>query len=177
MPENSEVARRRIRDVAVSIAAVLAAVGVVYIFLVSPAPAQMAWIGPGTKAVVAVAVGCCGALFGVVIRLVSARTASLGEWVCRACAGVVLLTPALVYVTWAFGAPGSSHQCGSLIAPYSPANLDPAEFRAACKPGAQYRLLQAVVWAAIAYAVAVAYGLWLRRRRGIRAVPQPGAPG
>ncbi|GGQ83113.1 hypothetical protein GCM10010166_61690 [Couchioplanes caeruleus subsp. azureus] len=177
MPEKSEGVRHHHWNVVTSIAAVVAAVGMVYVLLVLPYPSRVAHIGPGTKAVIAVAVGCCGAVFGVVLRLVSGRTASIGEWVRRACAGVVLLTPALVYVTFAFNAPYVTRGCGSLIAPLTHPGWDPTEFRALCGPRAQGRLLRAVVWAGIAFAVAVAYGLWLRRRRGVRAVPQPSAPG
>ncbi|MFI5497288.1 hypothetical protein [Actinoplanes sp. NPDC051859] len=105
------------------------------------------------------------------IRLVSARSASAAEWVRRTCAGALLLTPTLVYVTLAFNAPYVTHGCGSLLVPRTPPNWDPSEFRALCEPRAQDRQLRAASYAAIAYALAVTYGLWLRRRRGNRQSP------
>jgi hypothetical protein len=173
MPDHFEASTYRGLHIAAGIAAAtVAEIAVVAVVLVLPYPARVARIGPATIAIVAVALACCGGAFSGVVRALSARPASVGEWFHRAAVGVVLLTPALVYVTWAFDAPGwDAAGCGSLIARYRPAGTGWGTFSATCDAAAQARLLRAIMWAGMACVAAAAYGLVLRWRRGARTDP------
>ena len=135
-------------------------------------------MGPMTITVATVVAVCCGAALAAVITVLSGGAASVGQWLRRTAAGLVLLVPAVVYVTWPFDAPGWDFaRCGALIARDRLTEALNPDFHASCQAAAPDRLWKAVVWAAVACAAAAGYGLWLRRWRGVRVAGPPGRSG
>jgi hypothetical protein len=159
-------------DTVGGIVAAVAVVGALAVLITEPGRAPIDGMGSMTITVATMVAVCCGAALAVVITQLSGRTASVGELLRRTSAGVILLVPAVVYMTWPFYAPGWDFDwCGALIARNRrPEALNP-EFGALCRLAAQHRLWQAIAWTAVACAAAVGYGLWLRRRRKVRAAP------
>ncbi|OJF10855.1 hypothetical protein [Couchioplanes caeruleus] len=166
----------RSRDTAAGVALAVAAIGVVAILVSDPTRPVDAGTELAAVTLVTAVVVCGGTGLGAVITLLSARTASTGEWLRRSAAGVALLSPAAIYVTWPFLAQGWDFDtCGTLIARNQSAFRYSPDFQQVCESAAQEQLLRAIVWAGVGCAAAVAYGLGLRRWRGVRASRPPGA--
>ncbi len=119
---------------------------------------------------VAVGVMCAGAALAGVIRLLSAAVASVGQWLRRYCAGVVLMAPAGLDLTGRFNAGWDVADCGTLV-DRNRRTTAGTNFQYNCAAAAHHVLIQMILWAAVGCLVAVAYGLWLRRRR--RSVSDP----
>lgn len=171
-----KVARRR--DTAAGVALAVAAIGVAATLVSDPTRPAGPGKGPAAVTLVTAVVVGGGMGLSAVIRLLSARIASTGEWLRRAAAGVILLSPAAIYVTWPFLAQGWDFDtCGTLIARNRSAFQYNPDFQQVCEAAAQEQLLRAVVWAGMGCVAAVAYGLALRRWRAVRASRPPGADG
>ncbi len=107
-----------------------------------------------------------GVLLAVVVRLASGYDAMFREWTNRSLVGALLLTPAALLLTRAFLAENwNVANCGTLLHRFRPAEANLAGFRAACDTAATTRLILLVIWAVLACAAAVGYGLRLRARR------------
>ncbi|MFI7597589.1 hypothetical protein [Actinoplanes sp. NPDC049681] len=155
------------RDTIGGILAAIAVVGALAVLIAEPGRTPV--LAPRTIAVATVVAVCCGAVLAWVIMLLSGRTASVGQWLRRTSAGVALLTPFVVYVTWPFYAPGwDVDWCGALIARNRQVEASNPGLGRQCRLAAHDRLWEVVVWAAIACAAAVGYGLWLRWRGKVR---------
>ena len=166
MQDQTHLATPSHRGAVIGVLLAVASLGIVATLVAAPGWAPVRGMGPATIAVVTATVTFCGALLGVLVRLLSARAASSRQWLRRASAGAMLLTPATLSLTRSFMARGwDFDSCGSLLARNRPAGADLAGFRAQCEDAAHDRMLRAVIWAGVACAAAGAYGLWLRRRR------------
>jgi hypothetical protein len=115
--------------------------------------------------VVTAVVAAGGAALGVVVRMLSGRVASPGEWIRRSAGGALLLTPAALVLTRTFLGDGwDFDDCGTLLAPNRPDGAALAGFRAACDEAADGRVIRLLAWVAVGSVVAGGYGLWLRHR-------------
>lgn len=116
-----------------------------------------------------------GAALAGVIRLLSATTASMTQWLHRYTAGVVLLAPAALILTGRFSAGWDINDCGTLL-DRNHWTAAIANFQRDCDAAAQDRLRDTIVWLAAGCLVAIVYGLRLRRRQRASRTDTPARP-
>jgi len=166
MQDQANAATPGHRGAVVGMLLAVASLAIVATLVAAPGQAPVRGMGPVTIAVVVATVAFCGALLGVLVRVLSGRAATSGQWLRRASTGAMLLTPAALSLTRSFMASGwDFDSCGSLLARNRPAGADLAGFRVQCEDAAHDRMVWTVIWAGVACASAGAYGFWLRRRR------------
>ena len=165
-PDSEEVAEQR-RDYVGGAALAIMATGMVGAAIAKAPRTYRPEAEIGAALIVAVATVCSGVALAGVMRLLSATTASIGQWLRRYSAGVALLAPAALTLTRPFDAGWDIDDCGTLVDRNPRTVAIGANFQRDCEAAAQNRLLHVMVWAAVGCVVVVAYGLRLRWRRRV----------
>ena len=158
---------QRLLDVAGGVAVALAAGAAVFFAVADVRSAPLPPEPSLATAIWVTAVALIGALaLSVVIRLCAGASASLGQWLRRSAAGTVLLMPAAMAVTGITEGPDDVSTCGTLLDPGLRAYSDPdGSLAAECAVILHGRVVHLLAWVAVALAVAVGYGVVLRRRQ------------
>jgi hypothetical protein len=166
VPLTSEYPGQHLRDVAGGAAVGLAAAAAVFFsvadFKGTPVPEPSVAAAIWVTAVALIG----GVALSVVIRLCAGASASLGQWLRRSAAGAVLLMPAAMAQTRIVDGPDDVSTCGTLLDPGLRAYWDPdGSLAAQCAVILHGRVVQLLTWFAVALAVALSYGVVLRRRQ------------